>query len=90
MEPVILQMDEFETIRLIDLEGMMQETCAQSMGVARTTVTGIYMSARSKIAEALVHGRTLLIQGGDVETCSRRDGSCGCRRCRKEERQPCD
>ena len=40
-EPVVMSLDEFETIRLLDREGMTQEQCAEQMGVARTTVTAI-------------------------------------------------
>ncbi len=62
--PVILNLDEYESIRLLDHENLTQEQCAQCMGVARTTVTAIYNSARKKIAEALVEGKTLRIGGG--------------------------
>ncbi|NLD59714.1 MAG: DUF134 domain-containing protein [Clostridiales bacterium] len=82
-EPVVLQVDEFEAVRLIDYEGLLQEDCAERMGIARTTVTGIYMRARRKIADALVNGRTLIIRGGDFELCTRGDGACGCGRCRR-------
>ena len=41
-EQIIMSLDEFETVRLIDREGMTQEQCAAQMGVARTTVTAIY------------------------------------------------
>ena len=64
-EPVIMSLDEFETIRLLDREGMTQEQCAERMGVARSTVTAIYDSARRKMAEALVDGKHLLIRGGN-------------------------
>ena len=63
-EPVVMTLDEFETIRLLDREGLTQEQCAARMGVARTTVTAIYDSARRKLAEALVDGRVLRLRGG--------------------------
>ncbi len=66
-EPVVMGLDEFETIRLLDREGLTQEQCAERMGVARTTVTAIYESARRKVAEALVDGRRLLIRGGNYQ-----------------------
>ncbi len=62
--PVIMSLDEFEAIRLIDREGLTQEECASRMGVARTTVTAIYDCARKKLALALVDGRRLQLQGG--------------------------
>ena len=76
-ELVTLSVDEYEAIRLIDLQGMTQEQCAKQMGIARTTVTGIYDSARRKLADALVNGRRLIIGGGNYTVCSRRTGRCG-------------
>ena len=60
-----MSLDEFETIRLLDREGLTQEQSAERMGIARTTVTAIYESARRKVAEALVDGKRLLIRGGN-------------------------
>ena len=65
-EEVVLNLDEYECIRLIDYEGLEQEQCAVQMGVARTTVQAIYKSARKKLADSLVNARHLRIEGGDV------------------------
>ena len=75
---IIMTIDEYEVIRLIDLENLTQEECAQQMHVARTTVQGIYMEARKKLAYALVQGRRLLIEGGDYHLCERQEKNCTC------------
>lgn len=84
-----LTVDEYETLRLIDLEGNTQEACARQMHVSRTTVQGIYNNARRKTADALVHGKSLRIAGGDYIVCARYRRQCG-RGCHKRCRQhPC-
>ncbi|WP_206460832.1 DUF134 domain-containing protein [Anaerovorax sp. IOR16] len=74
---VHMTVDEYETIRLIDLEGMNQEECAKQMNIARTTVQGIYNEARKKLAESLVNGKVLRIEGGEYQLCDRYQTSCG-------------
>ena len=63
-ESIQMTVDELETLRLLDDEGLTQEACGVRMNIARTTVTAIYESARKKVADALVHGKRLLIAGG--------------------------
>jgi len=66
-EEVILALDEYEAIRLIDRERFTQEQCAARMGVARTTVTAIYENARAKLAQVIVDGKRLRISGGSYQ-----------------------
>jgi predicted DNA-binding protein (UPF0251 family) len=85
---VQMTVDEYETLRLIDYEGLMQEECATQMNVARTTVQSIYSVARQKIADALVNHKWLMISGGDIviennntDSCCKRQGArhgCHC------------
>src|SRR5690554_4512028 len=76
---IAMTVDEYETIRLMDQEGMTQEECAGAMGVARTTVQSIYVSARKKIAKALVFGLDLHILGGGIRLSEEENRRCSCR-----------
>jgi predicted DNA-binding protein (UPF0251 family) len=79
LEEVVLSVDEFEAIRLADLEGLYQEQAAERMKVSRQTFGRIVETARRKVAEALVEGKALKIEGGEVEMASMRRFRCeGC------------
>jgi predicted DNA-binding protein (UPF0251 family) len=80
---VTMSVDEYETIRLIDLEGYTQEECAKQMNIARTTVQAMYNDARKKLAESLVNEKVLKIEGGDYQLCDGLEKSCGCGGCRR-------
>ena len=67
---VVLQVDELDAIRLLDYRGFTQEQCAARMNISRATVARIYEEGRRKVAQALVEGRPLVIQGGDVMVCT--------------------
>lgn len=84
-EPVILTIDEFEVIRLIDREGFSQEEASVQLGVARTTVQKIYEAARKKLADALVLGLVLKIEGGDFRLCNGTDATCQNRNCSQKQ-----
>lgn len=83
---VVLTVDEYETIRLIDKEGFNQEECGKYMQVARTTVQQIYTSARSKIALAIVDGLAIKIHGGDYQLCDGKENMCGCGGCHRHRK----
>ncbi|QWC00403.1 DUF134 domain-containing protein [Mycoplasmatota bacterium] len=69
LEKVVLLIDEYEIFRLMDHLGFTQEETAKQVGVARTTVQRVYMNARKKIADVIVTGKILVIEGGDYVVC---------------------
>ncbi len=83
-DAVILTVDEYEAIRLIDYEGFSQEQCSSRMQVARTTAQKIYDSARRKLSTALVEGCPLRIEGGRYRLCHGEETLCGGEACPKQ------
>ena len=67
-----MALDEFEAMRLADLDGLYQEQAAEQMNVSRPTFSRIIDSAHRKMADALVHGKALRIKGGPVRMEGRR------------------
>ena len=76
-DAVMLSVDEFEVIRLVDYEKNTHEQCAALMDISRTTVTEIYESARFKLADSIVNGKRLIIGGGNYRLCDG-TGVTGC------------
>jgi len=76
LEEVVLSVDEFEAIRLADLEGLYQELAAEKMSVSRQTFGRIIESAHQKVAEALVRGKALKIEGGAIEVAAAKTFNC--------------
>jgi len=64
LEVVILALEEVEAIRLKDIEDMHQEDCAKQMGVSRATFHQVLKSARGKLADAIVNGKAIRVEGG--------------------------
>jgi predicted DNA-binding protein (UPF0251 family) len=62
-----LPVEGLEAIRLADAEGLDQETAANHMGVSRPTFSRLLAEARKIVADALVNGRAIQIEGGDFE-----------------------
>ena len=84
-EPILLTLDEYEVIRLVDLGCQTHEQCAAQMDISRSTVQEIYESARRKIAACLVHGKPLHITGGNYRICGGQEAAyCG-RCCRAQK-----
>ena len=81
-----MTLDEYEAIRLMDLENLQQEQAAAQMGVARTTVQAVYDRARKKLAEALVQGKELVISGGEYWVCPHSEG-CRKKKCWKQQQE---
>jgi len=66
LDVIAMTLDEFEALRLADLEGLYQEQAAERMKVSRPTFSRIIDAAHRKVADALVHGKALRIEGGPV------------------------
>ncbi|WP_084667005.1 DUF134 domain-containing protein [Thermanaeromonas toyohensis] len=71
VEEVVLALEELEAIRLKDLEGLEQEDCAARMHVSRPTFARILNAARAKVAEALVSGKAIKVEGGCYQLVGR-------------------
>jgi len=80
---VVLTLDEFEAIRLIDFEKKTHQQCAECMEVSRTTVSEIYEKARFKIADCIINGKALFIKGGNYRVCDGSAGLCFGKKCPK-------
>ena len=72
LEEIRLLVEEAEAIRLKDLEGLEQEECAKKMSISRSTFSRVLDSARQKIADALLNGKAIRIEGGNFEMATRR------------------
>jgi len=80
LEKIVLTMDEFETLRLADLEGLYQDVAGARMGVSRQTFGNILDSAHKKIAECVVNAKAIKIEGGVYTMADMREFECsGCR-----------
>lgn len=77
LEDVVLTVDELEAFRLADKEGLYQADAARKMGVSRQTFGRIIVAARRKVAEAIVEGKSLCIQGGNVQAVCGHKGETG-------------
>ena len=86
LDEVVLTVEELEALRLKDLEGLEQEPCAERMNVSRPTFVRIINSARNNVAEALVKGKAIRIEGGTYQFVQ----SLKCGDCGNEWRQPQD
>jgi len=71
MDEVRVSVEEAEAVRLKDLEGLDQEAGAARMNVSRPTFQRILSSARQKIADALLNGKSIKIEGGNFEVSAR-------------------
>jgi len=67
LEESVLTVDEFEAVRLKDLEGLDEGTAAKKMNISQPTFNRLVSSARKKIADAIVHGKAIKILGGSYK-----------------------
>jgi len=76
LESVGLSVDEFEAIRLKDLEGLEQTAAADSMRISQPTFHRVIEAARKKVADALVNGKAIRIIGGEYMSDANRKFKC--------------
>jgi predicted DNA-binding protein (UPF0251 family) len=86
LEEISLSMDEFEALRLADLEGLYHESAAQEMNVSRQTFGNIIASARKKMADCIVNTRAIKIEGGIFTMENKRTFVCA--QCQHEWQVP--
>ncbi len=77
LQEILLTMEEVESIRLKDREGLTQKEASERMEVSRPTFQRILTKARKKVAEALIKGKAIRFQGGDYKLARSRCRSCG-------------
>ncbi len=75
LEHAVITVDELEALRLSDFQGLTQEEVAQQMQVSRPTVTRMLARAHQVVADALVNGKAIRIEGGDY-TLGRQEFRC--------------
>jgi predicted DNA-binding protein (UPF0251 family) len=79
LQQTVMTLDELEALRLADLLGLYHEAAALRMKVSRQTFGRIIESAHRKVADALIHGKSLKLEGGDIEMAGMRSFRCsGC------------
>lgn len=61
LEEVVLDLSEFEAIRLIDFEGIEQSEAGKKMGISQPTLSRLLKTARKKISEAIIKGKAIRI-----------------------------
>lgn len=67
IDHIIMQYDEYESIKLVNYDKLSQEDASERMEVSRPTLTRIFNSALTKIAQAFVEGKSIIIEGGNIE-----------------------
>lgn len=72
LETITLSFEELEAIRLKDHLGLQQEECAEMMAISPPTFRRVLGSGRAKVAEALIGGKGIRIEGGTFEMAPRR------------------
>jgi predicted DNA-binding protein (UPF0251 family) len=75
LEEIVFKLDEYESIRLMDIEELTQEECASKMSIGRSTFQRIYKNARRKLAESIVNNKDLIFSDQDENIIIRKHGN---------------
>ncbi len=85
LQTVTVTVDEYEAIRLADYHGLEHLQASEKMAISRPTFTRLIEKARHKIAEAIVDGKELVVEGGNIKFENARHR---CRDCGDEQKSP--
>jgi predicted DNA-binding protein (UPF0251 family) len=90
LDETILTVDEYEAVKLKDLQGLEQEEAAKSMNISQPTFHRLILSARKKVADAIVNGKAIKIEGGNYTMRGGRGfggpaSECVCPKCGHKE-----
>ena len=88
LDEVILTVDEREAIRLSDLLGLSHAEAGKQMGVSRATFGRIIQRARQVVADALIHGKAINVEGGNYQITEEMR-QFACRDCDFKWQEPC-
>jgi len=73
LKEVVIPVEEYEALRLKDLESLEQKECAEKMSISQPTFHRLLTDARKKVAKALVKGLAIKIQGGNFELAQKQE-----------------
>ena len=67
LDEIVLTVDEYEAVRLVDFEEIGQSKAGQKMKISQPTLSRLLKSARKKLSDAIINGKAIKIEGGSYK-----------------------